>query len=72
VIIAVVQYVIAAEDKKDEVISVFKSPRYVAIKKTATLMTFVAKSGFSEDAAYLRTPLAMVPTPQILQTHLVK
>ena len=68
-----VQYVITAKDKKDKEIPTFKSPCYVETrKKTATLITFVAKSWFSEGAAYIRTPRAMVPRPQKFTYTLVK
>jgi hypothetical protein len=38
VLITWIQYVIAAKDKKDEVIWAFKSPRYVAIGKEAAIL----------------------------------
>jgi hypothetical protein len=49
-----VQYVITAKDKKDEVISAFKSPLYIAIgNKDVTLIIFDAESGISEGTVYL-------------------
>jgi hypothetical protein len=69
-----VHYAITAKDKKDESTPARKKSILYRNRKrkAATLITFAAKSGFSQGAAYFRTPRAMLLMPHKFTHALVK